>query len=79
MLVCIGYWPPGSRFIANIGGTDIKAVDTSRVKALSLLLWQYFVAKKSWAYIRLRVSDRIFTLIPYKKRYTLRLSAIAVI
>ena len=64
MLVCVGYWPPGSRFTAPSGGTDIKAVDTSR--ALSLILLQYFVAKNDWVYIPLRVSDRIFILIPCK-------------
>ena len=66
MLICVGYRPPGSRFTAHNGGMDIKVVHTSRVKALSLLLWQYFVAKKDWAYIHVRVSDRIFTLIPCK-------------
>ena len=60
MLVCVGYWPPESRF------TALKAVNISRVKALSLLLWLYFVAKKDCAYIYLRVSDLIFTLIPCK-------------
>ena len=39
MLVCVVYWPPGLRFIAHDGGKEIKAVDTSRVKAFLLLLW----------------------------------------
>jgi hypothetical protein len=59
VLVCVGYWPPGSRFIAHGVGTDLKSVDTVRVKALSFLLWQYFVAKQDWAYVHLRVGDCI--------------------
>ena len=42
------YWPTGSRFSAHNGGSDLKFVDTMRVKTLLLLSWP--VAKRDSAY-----------------------------
>jgi hypothetical protein len=56
-------------------GSDLKVVDTTRVKGVVVAL-EHYCREERWAYPQQRVSDLIVTLIPCKKKYPLKLSAI---
>jgi hypothetical protein len=47
--LCKIYWRIGSMFSSHTGISDLKVVDTSRVKAVLLLLW-LSVAKRDSVY-----------------------------
>ena len=56
--------------------SDFKVVDTSRVIGDAVASCHY-CREGCWAYLQLRVSDLIATLIPCNQGYTLQLSATA--